>query len=66
VRPDAVGTRIASVLAAFVLFRLLDVWKPGPIGWLERLPGGWGIMADDLLGGAVAGALVAAGILLAR
>ena len=66
VRPDAVGPRIASVLVAFVLFRILDVWKPGPIGWLERLPGGWGIMADDLLGGAVAAALVAAGLLLTR
>jgi phosphatidylglycerophosphatase A len=40
------------------------VWKPGPIGWLERLPGGFGIMADDLLGGAVAAAMVAAGLLL--
>jgi phosphatidylglycerophosphatase A len=66
VQPEAVGLRIASVLAAFALFRILDVWKPGPIGWLERLPGGWGIMADDLLGGAVAAALVTAGLLLAR
>jgi phosphatidylglycerophosphatase A len=66
VQPEAVGLRIASVLVAFVLFRILDVWKPGPIGWLERLPGGWGIMADDLVGGAVAAALVTAGLLLAR
>ena len=56
--------RIGTVLLAFVLFRILDVWKPGPIGALERLPGGWGIMADDLLGGAVAGGMVAAGLLL--
>jgi phosphatidylglycerophosphatase A len=66
VRPEAVGLWVASVLVAFALFRILDVWKPGPIGWLERLPGGWGIMADDLLGGAVAAALVTAGLLLAR
>jgi phosphatidylglycerophosphatase A len=66
VRPEAVGLRIASVLVAFVLFRILDVWKPGPIGWLERLPGGWGIVADDLLGGAVAAALVTAALLFAR
>jgi len=61
---DAVVLRISSILAAFFLFRILDVWKPGPIGWLERLPGGFGIMADDLLGGAVAAAIVAAGLLL--
>lgn len=60
----AVVLRIGTVLLAFLLFRILDVWKPGPIGWLERLPGGWGIMADDLLGGAVAAAIVAAGLLL--
>jgi phosphatidylglycerophosphatase A len=61
---DAVLLRIASILVAFLLFRILDVWKPGPIGWLERLPGGFGIMADDLLGGAVAAGIVAAGLLL--
>lgn len=66
VKPDAVGLRIVSVLAAFVFFRILDVWKPGPIGRLERLPGGWGIMADDVLGGAVAAALVTAGLLFSR
>lgn len=36
-------------LAAFVLFRLFDIGKPPPIGWLERrTSGGLGIMADDL------------------
>ena len=64
VPPGATLFRIAIVLVAFFLFRILDVWKPGPIGWLERLPGGFGIMADDILGGAVAGAMVAAGLLL--
>lgn len=35
---------------AFLLFRLFDVIKPWPIGWLDRrLHGGLGIMADDLL-----------------
>ena len=41
--------------AAFVCFRALDIWKPWPIRRLERLPGGLGIMADDLLAG-IAGA----------
>jgi len=41
-----------GVLAAgFVLFRLLDVWKPWPARRLEDLPGGTGIMADDLAAG---------------
>lgn len=43
-------------LAALVAFRLLDIYKPGPIASAERLPPhGFGIMADDLLAGLVAG-----------
>lgn len=37
--------------AAFICFRVLDVTKPWPIRRLERFPGAWGIMADDLLAG---------------
>ena len=49
----------AWVLAGFVVFRLLDIAKPWPIRWLDRhLGGGSGIMADDL----VAGALGCAGL----
>lgn len=40
------------LLAGFVLFRLFDIWKPWPIGWLDqRVHGGLGIMLDDLLAG---------------
>ena len=47
-------------LAAFVLFRLADIFKPGPIGLLDRkLHSGLGIMADDLLAGALCAALLA-------
>jgi phosphatidylglycerophosphatase A len=35
------------LLAGFILFRVFDIWKPFPVRQLERLPGGWGIMADD-------------------
>lgn len=43
------------IVAGFVLFRVLDIAKPWPIGWLDRrLGGGAGIMADDLLAGACA------------
>ena len=47
-----------GLLAAFLLFRLFDVWKPGPINRLQNLPGGWGVMMDDVAAGAVAGGLV--------
>ncbi len=43
-------------LIGFVWFRVFDIAKPWPISRLERLPGGWGIMADDLLAGAFAAA----------
>jgi len=49
-----------GALAAFLLFRLFDIWKPPPIRSLERLGGGFGIMADDLAAG-----LYAATVLLA-
>lgn len=54
----SLGARPAVVLAiAFVLFRLLDVWKPFPIRQSQRLPGGWGVMVDDVLAGALANLL---------
>ena len=43
---------------AFLLFRLFDIIKPWPIGTAERLPGGLGIMADDVIAGLVAGIVV--------
>jgi len=40
------------LLAGFLLFRLFDILKPWPIGWLDqRITGGLGIMIDDLLAG---------------
>ena len=36
------------VVSGFLLFRVLDVLKPGPMYSLQRLPGGWGIMIDDI------------------
>ncbi len=44
------------VVLAFVLFRAFDILKPGPVRWAEKfLPGGWGIMGDDLAAGLFAG-----------
>jgi len=42
------------LLAAFLVFRLFDIWKPFPCQRLEKLPGGWGIMADDWMAGVYA------------
>jgi phosphatidylglycerophosphatase A len=42
-----------GLLAAFLLFRLLDIAKPGPVGWADRQRGAAGIMADDLIAGAI-------------
>ena len=50
---------VAALLLSFVLFRLFDIVKPWPISRLETLPGGLGIMSDDMLAGAAAGGLVA-------
>jgi phosphatidylglycerophosphatase A len=43
---------VRTLTLGFVLFRLLDVWKPPPLRQVERWPGSLGIMADDLLAGA--------------
>lgn len=39
---------------AFVFFRVFDVWKPGFVRDSQKLPGGWGIVVDDLLAAALA------------
>lgn len=47
-----------AVLAAFLAFRVMDIAKPYPAGRLERLGGGWGIMADDVAAGVYANVVV--------
>jgi phosphatidylglycerophosphatase A len=49
-----VPSDLTHVLVALVLFRLFDILKPPPIHQAEGLPGGLGVMADDLLAGAFA------------
>jgi phosphatidylglycerophosphatase A len=43
-----------GLIWGFLLFRVFDIIKPWPAGRLEHLPGGWGVMADDLMAGAYA------------
>jgi phosphatidylglycerophosphatase A len=51
----ALPVDIVTLVVAFGLFRVFDVAKPWPIGWLDRrLSGGWGIMLDDVLAGVAA------------
>lgn len=54
---DAVRS-IPAVVLGFLAFRVLDIVKPWPIRRLERLPGGFGIMLDDVAAGVVAGLVV--------
>ncbi|CBL46130.1 Phosphatidyl glycerophosphatase A [gamma proteobacterium HdN1] len=54
----ALPLTIGSVVMAFAAFRLFDIWKPWPVGALDRsLRGGFGIMMDDLAAGVLAALL---------
>jgi phosphatidylglycerophosphatase A len=59
--PLAVAPRSwAWVVAAFVLFRVFDVWKPWPASWADRVvKGGFGAMLDDVIAGAYAALVLA-------
>ncbi|MBQ7593099.1 MAG: phosphatidylglycerophosphatase A [Synergistaceae bacterium] len=48
------------IIPGFFLFRLIDILKPWPVSAMEKLPGGWGIMADDILGGIFANIILQA------
>ncbi len=51
------GRAAIAWVVSFLAFRIFDVWKPGPIRRIQDLPGGLGIMIDDVLAG-----LLAAGV----
>lgn len=51
-----------TAAAGFLLFRALDVFKPWPAREMESLPGGWGIMSDDVMAGLYANLLLQAGL----
>ncbi len=62
----AVAGRLpAALLGAFLLFRVLDIAKPWPIGRLECVPGGWGVLLDDVAAGLLAALALALLSLLA-
>lgn len=45
---------LTTVMAGFLLFRAFDILKPFPVRLAERMPGGWGVMNDDILAGVYA------------
>ena len=46
---------LTHVVAGFLLFRLFDIWKPGPVGYIdEHGPGAWGTFFDDVIAGGFA------------
>ncbi len=56
------GAALPGAIVGFLVFRALDIIKPWPANRLEALPGGLGVMADDLMAG-VYGCLVMHGLL---
>ena len=61
----AVPKTALLLLLAFALFRLFDIWKPWPIGPLDkRVHGGVGIMIDDVIAGVMTCALLHIGLLI--
>lgn len=60
IQPEAGWMTLPAILlAGFVVFRVFDILKPPPIRWADRrLPGGFGIMFDDLLAGLYAAAVL--------
>ena len=55
---------LGTAAAGFVLFRIMDVVKPYPARQLEDLPGGWGIMSDDLMAGVYANLVLRVALLV--
>ncbi|WP_353662244.1 phosphatidylglycerophosphatase A [Hydrogenimonas sp. SS33] len=50
------GPTLPAAVLSFLFFRLYDIWKPSLVGRIDReAPGGWGVMGDDILAGAMAG-----------
>lgn len=45
---------VTNIVIGFFLFRLFDIIKPPPVRSFERLPGGWGVVIDDVAAGVYA------------
>jgi len=67
--PVSLGAQMAGVdvlrlwpgiVVAVLAFRLFDIWKPGPVGWADRLHSPLGLMLDDVIAGVLAAVVVVA------
>ena len=58
VQPQPLSLWVARLVAPFMLFRLFDIWKPGVVDRAQHLPGGWGVVMDDVLAGLLAALIV--------
>lgn len=45
-------------VVGFLMFRLFDIWKPGPVGWADRRNDAFGVMFDDVIAGVMAAIVV--------
>jgi phosphatidylglycerophosphatase A len=55
---DTPASAAATLLLAFLAFRLLDILKPWPAYRLQKVPAGWGVLLDDLAAGVQAAIVV--------
>ncbi|WP_099823577.1 phosphatidylglycerophosphatase A [Oceaniglobus indicus] len=53
-------------VVAFLMFRLFDIWKPGPVGWADRRDDALGVMLDDVIAGLLAAVVVVAAAAIAH
>ena len=61
----AAPINVWTVLFGLALFRLFDIWKPFPVGWIDKhVKGGWGIMLDDVAAGVLAALVLQLGVAL--
>jgi phosphatidylglycerophosphatase A len=43
--------KLLVIILSIILFRIFDIFKPEPVNALQKLPKGWGVMADDIMAG---------------
>ncbi len=48
-----VTPEISTYIVGFIIFRIIDILKPFPVNLFEKLPEGWGVMADDIVAGLI-------------
>ena len=62
----ALPKTLVIVIAAFILFRVFDIFKPFPVKNAQKLPAGWGIMADDVVAGVLSNVVLQICLLIFR